>query len=224
MKSERNNDFEEMMQVLENFKKWEASRDLDAEIQEAKKYYLKKDVLGINDYVLALRDSGYRCYEKKDYGKAIKYFEEARKALSESRSEPAFKLWSLAVPEAYPTLISLYCAQKEFDKAVVILNEYFNYLNGIYDELLPDQEHINVNYVAGGIADILKMLEESSSIAGKELMSHFGTAERFIKYCDSPEISFNFYSCYGKIAELIAPEECKRLKEEAEFAKRQTQF
>ena len=84
---------------------------------------------------------------------------------------------------------------------------------------------LSMNSKINAIKDeILKMLVESSSIAGKELMSHFGTAERFIKYCDSPEISFNFYSCYGKIAELIAPEECKRLKEEAEFAKRQTQF
>lgn len=212
----------EIKKILQEIQEWKESRDFDALISSAKEQYLKKDALGLDNYIAILRDAA-DCYVYTDYAKAIEYYEEALMAVRESKEEPAFWFWDNAAVCTCPTLISLYCLQQNYDSAVEIFNEYLAYLDDIYDGPMSKLEHLGTDYVASSITEILKRLCDYFDHNMEVFLKLIRKCERFINFCDDENSIFDYYTFYAGICEICGQKdskEYKRVKAEAIQAKK----
>lgn len=214
---------DEIDQLLQEIKEWEESRDYDAEISSAKEQYLKKDALGLDNYIAVLRDSAARYVSTADYAKALEYYEKAFMAIRESKEESAFWFWDNAAVDTCPALISLYCLQQNYDSAVEIFNEYLAYLDDIYDGPMSKLEHLGTDYVASSITEILKRLCDYFDHNMEVFLKLIRKCERFINFCDDENSIFDYYTFYAGICEICGQKdskEYKRVKAEAIQAKK----
>lgn len=219
-------DDKEINQLLQEIQEWEASRDFDAEIDSAREQYLKKDALGLDNYIAILRDTAAR-YMYNDYARAIEYYEEALTAVRESKEESAFWFWNNAVVCTYPTLISLYCLQKNYDSAVEIFNEYLTYLDDIYNGQMSELECLGTDFVAGSLTGIIKLLCEYFEKNLEVFLTLIRKCERFINFGDDESTTVDYYMLYANICEMCKStdsEDYKRVIAEANQAKKRMQI
>lgn len=213
--------------LLQEIQEWENARDFDAEIRSSKELFEKKDELGLKRYISVLREATNRFIRTKDYPNATKYYEEAISAVRVSRKDPSIMSWAHAVVNTFPTLIFLYCSQRNYDSATEIFNEYLTYLDDIYDGPMSELDDLNTNYVANSITTTLEMLCGYFEPNMEVFLTLIRKCERFINFADDERTTFVYYMLYAAICELCEStdsEDYKRVKAEADNAKNRMKY